>query len=187
MKVCQNGVVICLAMNCCVSELDIITKLAQRIGLSRRNHDVKYNNSLKTSNGQSEAANRRIDNTEHLISHLVWIDNTEHLISHLVWIDNTEHLISHPVWIDNTEHLISHLVWIDNTEHLISRPVWIDNTEHLISRPVFVGFLLFNLFCVLFCNKMKTKYTTLSEKFKVHKSLYFVVGSVSFVIVLSVT
>jgi predicted aspartyl protease len=71
MKVCQNGVVICLAMNCCVSELDIITKLAQRIGLSRRNHDVKYNNSLKTSNGQSEAANRRIDNTEHLISHLV--------------------------------------------------------------------------------------------------------------------
>ena len=122
MKVCQNGVVICLAMNCCVSERDIITKLAQRIGLSRWNHDVEYNSSLKISNGQSEAANRRID-----------------------------------------------------------------NTEHLISRPVFVGFLLFNLFCVLFCNKMKTKYTTLSEKFKVHKSLYFVVGSVSFVIVLSVT
>ena len=122
MKVCQNGVVICLAMNCCVSERDIITKLAQRIGLSRWNHDVKYNSSLKTSNGQSEAANRRID-----------------------------------------------------------------YTEHLISRPVFVGFLLFNLFCVLFCNKMKTKYTTLPEKFKAHKSLYYVVGSVSFVIVLSVT
>jgi hypothetical protein len=60
-------------MNCCVSERDIITKLAQRIGLSRWNHDVEYNSSLKISNGQSEAANRRIDNTEHLISRPVFV------------------------------------------------------------------------------------------------------------------